>query len=51
MKSDENFLVGIIGAAAYIWGMILLASYLLQSCRLTSSQSSGAIEEGVALLF
>ena len=51
MKTGDNFLVGIIGAVAYIWGMILLATYLMQSCRLISSQSSGVIEEGLALLF
>jgi hypothetical protein len=51
MKTDDNFLVGIIGAVAYIWGMFLLASYLMQSSRLISSQGGGVIEEGFALLF
>ena len=49
MKTDNNILFWIAGAAMYAWGMVVFVNYLLQSFWLISFQGNRVIEEGLEL--
>jgi len=51
MKTDDNIIFWIVGAAMYVWGMIVFAIHLMQSLWLISFQSRRMIEDAVELFF
>jgi hypothetical protein len=51
MKNENEIFLWIFGAALYVWGMVVFASYLMQSLWLISFQSSRVIQDVADLFF